>query len=216
MKSNYEQSRGTMRSEIRSKRRKTNMVLNGLIGLVLLLIIIVSVSIFSKDDPEKEQQEQTVENKMNSNDNENETTKSAKQNQVTTKDDASNESENAADTEQDKGEDEPTITEGGGDNIQKTIVDPSWEPVGTTQSGPNADATVDWDERVKALASAINVDESNMTVWYLSRNGQDQAIGTVTAKDNPQQAYRVYLEWVNSEGWKPSKVEELIENDKGQ
>ena len=213
MKSNYEQSRGTMRSEIRSKRRKTNMVLNGLIGLVLLLIIIVSVSIFSKDEPEKEQQEQTVENKMNTNDNGNEATKPAKQDQDTTKDNASNENENAADTEQKK---DATITEGGGDNIQKTIVDPSWEPVGTTQSGPNADATVDWDERVKALASAINVDESNMTVWYLSRNGQDQAIGTVTAKDNPQQAYRVYLEWVDGEGWKPSKVEELIENDKGQ
>lgn len=214
MKSNYEQTRGEMRSEIRSKRRKTNMVLNGLIGLVLLLIIIVSVSIFSKDDPETKQQEQTVENKINTNDNGNEATKSAKQDQDTSEDNASNESENAAETE--KEQDEPTITEGGGDNIQRTIVDPSWEPIGTTQSGPNANETVDWDERVKALAYAINVDESNMTVWYLSRNGQEQAIGTVTAKDNPQQAYRVYLEWVDDEGWKPSKVEELIENDKGQ
>lgn len=190
------------------------MVLNGLIGLVLLLIIIVSVSIFSKDDPETKQQEQTVENKINTNDNGNEATKSAKQDQDTSEDNASNESENAAETE--KEQDEPTITEGGGDNIQRTIVDPSWEPTGTTQSGPNANETVDWDERVKALAYAINVDESNMTVWYLSRNGQEQAIGTVTAKDNPQQAYRVYLEWVDDEGWKPSKVEELIENDKGQ
>lgn len=214
MKSNYEQTRGAMRSEIRSKRRKTNMVLNGLIGLVLLLIIIVSVSIFSKDDPETKQQEQTVENKINTNDNGNEAAKSAKQDQDTSEDNASNESENAAETE--KEQDEPTITEGGGDNIQRTIVDPSWEPIGTTQSGPNANETVDWDERVKALAYAINVDESNMTVWYLSRNGQEQAIGTVTAKDNPQQAYRVYLEWVDDEGWKPSKVEELIENDKGQ
>lgn len=212
MKSNYEQTRGAMRSEIRSKRRKTNMVLNGLIGLVLLLIIIVSVSIFSKDDPETKQQEQTVENKINAN----EATKSAKQDQDTSEDNASNESENAAETEKEKEQDEPTITEGGGDNIQRTIVDPSWEPIGTTQSGPNANETVDWDERVKALAYAINVDESNMTVWYLSRNGQEQAIGTVTAKDNPQQAYRVYLEWVDGEGWKPSKVEELIENDKGQ
>lgn len=216
MKSNYEQTRGAMRSEIRSKRRKTNMVLNGLIGLVLLLIIIVSVSIFSKDDPETKQQEQTVENKINANDNGNEATKSAKQDQDTSEDNASNESENAAETEKEKEQDEPTITEGGGDNIQRTIVDPSWEPIGTTQSGPNANETVDWDERVKALAYAINVDESNMTVWYLSRNGQEQAIGTVTAKDNPQQAYRVYLEWVDDEGWKPSKVEELIENDKGQ
>lgn len=214
MKSNYEHSREGIRSEIRSKRRKTNMILNGLIGLVLLLIIFVSFSIFSNNDAEKQQQGQTSENKVSKNDDNNprkSTTNDTKQTDESKKD---SETKNNTDTEQEK--DEPIVTEGGGDNVQKTIVDPSWESIGSTQPSPNSNATVDWDERVKALAYAINVDESNMTVWYLSRDGQDKAIGTVTAKDNPEQAYRIHLEWQDGGGWTPVKVEELIVNDKGQ
>ena len=33
-------------------------------------------------------------------------------------------------------------------------------------------------------------------------------------QENNPQSYRVYIEWVDGEGWKPVKVEELKENDK--
>ncbi len=207
-----------MRSEVRSKRRRTNMILNGLIALVLLLIVIVSVSIFSNDDETETQKDQAIEEKRNDSPAE-KTTKEVKQ--ETSKQSKSTQSDSKTkdkDTKKDKKQESDTevITEGGGDNVQRMIVNPAWEPVGTTQSGPNSSESVDWDERVKALASAIGADESTMTVWYLSRDGgPDKSIGTVTEKGNPQ-AYRVYLEWQDEGGWKPVKVEELIENDKVQ
>jgi hypothetical protein len=54
-----------------------------------------------------------------------------------------------------------------------------------------------------------------MTVWYLGNNNgnPNSSIGTVSTKDK-QQTYRVYIEWIDGQGWKPTKVEKLVENDK--
>lgn len=198
-----------MRSQVRAKRRKTNLILNGLIGVVILLIIFVSVSIFSNDDQKDKKQEESVENSVNQNENvnsSNKTVETSKQDEDSTDDAVEEEKED---------EESPVITEGGGNNVKQTIMNPAWEPVGTTQTGPYTSDS-DWDERVQALAYAIGIDKENMTVWYLSRDGSSEgSIGTVTAKGDPQ-AYRVYLEWEDGGGWKPVKVEELIENDKGK
>lgn len=208
-----------MRSEMRSKRRRTNMILNGLIALVLLLIIIVSVSIFANDDEAEMQQDQAVENKASNSkdaaDNKtNQDQGASKQSKVSQED--ADDQDTDADIDSDKVDNSAVVTEGGGDNVQRTIVNSDWEPIGTSQTGPNSTESVDWDERVKALAYAIGADESNMTVWYLSRDGgPNKSIGTVTENGNPQ-AYRVYLEWQDGDGWMPVKVEELIENDKVQ
>jgi Domain of unknown function (DUF1510) len=51
-----------------------------------------------------------------------------------------------------------------------------------------------------------------MTVYWLGRDRSttNGSIGTVASKDN-QQKYKVYLQWVDGQGWKPTKVEELAE-----
>lgn len=219
LKSNFNKSREGIRSEMRSKRRKTNMILNGLIVLVLLLIIIVSVSIFSKDDEAEKQQDSAAVETKTTNDvagkEAKQTQTSQNQNKKTSKKNNTNNNE-VADDNNDKEDNTAIETEGGGDNVQKTIINPKWEAVGTSQTGPNSSESVDWDERVKALAYAIGADQSNMTVWYLSFDGgSNKSIGTVTEKGKPE-AYRVYLEWQDGDGWKPVKVEELIENDKVQ
>lgn len=208
MKSNFDQSREGIRSQQRAKRRKTNIILNGLIGLVILLIIVVSVSIFSGNNDEKEvKQEQKVSSSESGNVTD-KTSGTTKQNQKT-------KSQETADETTTEDEDSKVVTEGDGLNVKSTIINPAWEPVGTTQTGPFSSDSIDWEERETALAYAIGLDRSNMTVWYLTRNGVDQSIGTITAKGNPQ-AYRVYLEWKDGKGWMPTMVEELIENDKGQ
>ena len=51
-------------------------------------------------------------------------------------------------------------------------------------------------------------------MWWLERNGgPEKAIGTVAPKDQST-TYRVYLQWVDGKGWKPVKMQELVENDK--
>jgi len=49
-----------------------------------------------------------------------------------------------------------------------------------------------------------------MVVWFLGNNNKDQnkSIGTVSTTDKSQK-YRVYIEWVDGGGWKPTKVEEI-------
>ncbi|MDQ0269546.1 YrrS family protein [Cytobacillus purgationiresistens] len=212
MKDKYNQS---SRYDKRAKRKKTNIVLNGLIGLVILLIIVVSVIIFSggndneagsKNGVEKnEEQKGTNEEKQPVEEEE------TKNNEEEEKDDSE-----TTDESKDEGniDDEEIVTEGGSDsNVIRTIENPAWEPVGTTQTGEHPTAvydsnSVDWDEMLNAITHATGLDKSSMTVNFLGNNGPNRSIGTVFSPGK-EQMYRVYIEWVDGQGWKPTKVEEL-------
>lgn len=213
MNSDFDRNNG-IRSQMRAKRRKTNLVLNGLIGLVLLLIIFVSVIIFGDDDPKKEVTEQTGTKTNISTGDENVAKQDVKTPTKKEKSKNEDDEDEAAKEDVKDNKDSDVVTAGGGDsNVKNTITNPDWKPVGTSQSGPFSSSDVDWDERVKALAYAIGTDSANMTVWYLGRDGGDRSIGTVSAKGSPE-TYRVYLEWKDGGGWMPTKVEELVANDK--
>jgi hypothetical protein len=217
-----------LRSEQRGKRRKTNLILNGLIGLVILLIIIVSVSIFGKNEEKSGAKlDQSVEvnnsgDKVSSKGDSKKTSSSKDaDSKEESKQDKSSDEDSASKTSDDdlSEESEPVITDGGGANIERTIVDPSWEPVGTTQAGEHTAVydqnSVDWQEMVDAMEYATGIEASNMTVWFLGNNGQNQSVGTISTKDKLE-TYRVYIEWQDNGGWVPTKVEELIQNDKAQ
>ncbi len=110
-------------------------------------------------------------------------------------------------------EDSAVVTDGGNDpDVAKTIVNPEWDSVGTVQSGEHHStySGVDWDEMVQAISYATGIDEGNMTIHFLGNNGVNKSVGTVQAKDTKQK-YRVYIEWVDEKGWKPTLVEELTE-----
>lgn len=113
---------------------------------------------------------------------------------------------------------EAQIEESNEENVKRTIVHPNWEPIGTEQSGEHVSSyetgSVDWQEKEQALSYATGIPQDNMTVWFIEGNGGPQkSIGTVTEKGGST-AYRVYLQWIDGQGWQPTKVEELIENDK--
>ena len=114
-------------------------------------------------------------------------------------------------SEKDGVKDQEIVTEGGSDpKVKKTIVNPAWEPVGTSRTGQhfNEYSGADWDEMVQAISYGTGIDPSNMTILFLGNNGPDKSVGTVKQKDT-QQEYRVYIEWVDEKGWKPTQVEEL-------
>jgi len=209
------------RSTYRAKRKKTNIILNSLIAIVLALILFVAYTIFlSGDDkaaPEKENPK-TSENQS-----------SEKVDKDTEKSDADKEkTEEESDSEENQGKDseeasapeqeddsQAIITEGDGtSNVVRTIENPAWKPVGTVQTGEHTpvydSSSVDWQEMLKAISYATGLDESNMTLYWLGRNKTTGtgSFSTVASKDK-QQKYNVYLEWVDGEGWRPTKVEEL-------
>jgi cytoskeletal protein RodZ len=218
------------RSVKRAKRKKTNLVLNSLILIVLLLIIFVGYNIFAsgndnasapKKETPKTEQKQTVHKEKN-------TADAVKNNDTTTSNDTeagnngqSGAASTAGQTDQSQSnnsqaDQSQAVVSGGGSspNVLKTTVNPAWKPIGTSQTGEHTPVydskSVDWQEMLNAISYATGLDPSNMTVYWLGRDKTtpNASIGTVYSKDK-QQKYRVYIKWVDGQGWMPTKVEEL-------
>ncbi|MCZ8534945.1 YrrS family protein [Psychrobacillus psychrodurans] len=214
------------RLDQRNHKRKKNNILNILIGIVILLIIIVTVNLVTGDDEKesattntKTEQEENTENESKEQEKDKESeevvgnstgsTDSTSSSEETTSETEENES---TETEENEG---GTVTTEPSDetNVDSVVIDSGWQPVGTEQSGNHVssydNSSVDWDEKVKALAYAANLDTSNMYVKFIGNGGSPQkSIGTVTSKDGSE-IYRISLEWIDGEGWKPTKKEIL-------
>ncbi|MBE1554633.1 YrrS family protein [Sporosarcina limicola] len=97
--------------------------------------------------------------------------------------------------------------------ISETVVDTAWQPVGTTQTGNHVSqydgASVDWNEKKQALAYATGLPQDSMIFWKIKNGGNPQkAVGVVSSRDSVDK-YRVYLEWVDGQGWQPVKMDVL-------
>jgi hypothetical protein len=226
LRNDYDNLNEGARSKSRAKRRKTNLILNSLIVVVILLIAIVSFNIFfSNDEGAADNSQLSAETEKDagssgqngSKDNDS----NAAENEETGDDSDQTDDSTAEDAEEETETElgDPVITEGGSDaNVKQTIENPDWEPVGTTQSGEHSpvfdQSSVDWQEMILAYSYATGIDKNNMTVWWNENGGSpNTAVGTVSEKGSDQ-TYRVSIQWMEGQGWKPVKVEELIQNDK--
>jgi len=201
------------RSEKRAKRRKTNIILNTLIAIVVILIIIVVKNIFFGESKTQQADVQ-------------ETPKSDVNHEQKQPDQVANEnSKDQTDEKEPQNTEEETDNSGvienesNEPNVEKVIINPDWKPVGTEQTNGHQSSyemgSVDWNEKEKAAAYAINTQVESMTTWWLRRgeNPDTQSVLTVSAKGSPD-TYEVYIEWVDGQGWKPTEVKKLIENDR--
>ncbi|WP_042146081.1 YrrS family protein [Paucisalibacillus sp. EB02] len=216
------------------KRRKNTKLMSLLtIAGSFLIILLIGLWIFGPDD-EPEQPN----NIASSNDN---TTESENQNEEENIDetgsdtgqDSTESEESSTQTE----EDESNETESGSDESNENLQDPgekeqvdpaanddkvveaytkNWQPIGTEQEGTHSvvyeDGSQDRIEMEKALQYATGLSEDNIITWWLQRNGDQNVIGTVSDKAETQ-TYRVYISWVDNQGWQPTLVEVLSEND---
>ncbi|MCM3611328.1 YrrS family protein [Planococcus sp. MERTA32b] len=125
------------------------------------------------------------------------------------------------DKDKEKAEDEEgtvtggTITRQESDDpiVKETVINTSWEPVGTKQTGEHVSVydtnSVDWQEKVDAITYATGLAEKDMYIMHIGNGGSPQkSIGTVQSKDMSKK-YRVHLEWVEKDGWKPVKMDIL-------
>ncbi|MDQ0231552.1 YrrS family protein [Metabacillus malikii] len=219
------------RFEKRDKRRKTNIVLNTLIGIVVVLIVFIgSQLILGGNDADKtakynEQpeiklanEENTIkeQNEKDTNDNDADTKSESNESDTTEPSDDVVEDEtahNERNLDDDNSED-TTITAGEpGSGVEETIESSGWEPVGTSQSEPHAadytKGSQDWNEMTRALSYATGIPENDMIIWRLENNGSpNDAVGTISPKDKSAK-FKVYITWVENKGWKPTKIEKL-------
>ncbi|WP_338750283.1 YrrS family protein [Bacillus sp. FJAT-52991] len=224
------------RAERNSKRKQTNRVLNTAIAVVVLLIVVVAFTIFSGGN--NEEAKKPVEKKPATEQNTASHTEKNKAEDVTATNDSDNKKEEKEEPsekekeekdkekqdkekqEQDKKKDEKIVTASDEPNVEKEIVDPNWKGIGTSQTGEHNSSfdsnSPDWQEKLDALSYATGIAQDDMVVWYVKGKGPNDAIGTVSPKSNTDEAYRVFLTWVDGEGWKPTKMYELEQNDKGR
>nr|WP_233711461.1 YrrS family protein [Lederbergia citrisecunda] len=184
-----------------------------MIAIVIILIIIVGKNIFfGAPKPQQSDVQETPIKDVNHEQKQQEQATNGNS-QEQTKD------ENQPSTEEETDNSGSIENESSEPNVEKVIVNPDWKPIGTEQTNGHQSSydmsSVDWKEKEKAAAYAINTQIDNMTTWWL-RRGEDpvnQSILTVSAKGSSD-TYEVYVEWVEGQGWKPTEVKKLIKNDR--
>jgi len=219
-------------SRVERKKGRRNKVLNSMIAVVVVLIVIATVAIFSGNEGDKEPSEieETANVSTVNDDVAEDVADEVKDNAVEDSNPPTDEetSEPANTTEIDQADettagdvnDEPgsvTSVPSGDSIISETIINAAWKPIGTTQTGDHVSqyvvTSVDWNEKKQALAYATGLPQDSMIFWKIKNGGGPQkSIGIVSSRDSTQK-YRVYLEWVDGEGWKPVKMDKLTTLD---
>lgn len=209
----------------KKSHNRSNNILNVLIGVVVALIIIVGVTIFVKtnDEQANEKEVDTPEEMVD--------VPNRPEEQPKDGHDVALEDENNTELPSVNDPDEPEETSPDNELVQvpndgsvmtspsddevvvETITNTAWQPIGTTQTGEHVSQydgeSVDWLEKQQALAYATGLPQDSMIFWRIKNGGSPQkAIGIVSSRDSVEK-YRVYLEWVDGQGWKPVKVDVL-------
>ncbi|KXH87366.1 YrrS family protein [Sporosarcina sp. HYO08] len=221
-------------SRVSRKKSRNNRLLNIAIGIVALLIIVVASTIIFGDDQasdrdtvkegqteivnkadEKNTNEKTTDEQSTVKDDPEQASNSAKQ------EDAQNDTEETQSPTLDGEEEESgeIVEHFASDDefVSESITNKSWEPVGTSQTGEHVSlydgSSIDWHEKKQAIAYATGYSEEEMIFWKIKNGGSPQkSIGIVSTRDQAEK-YRVYLEWVDGQGWKPVQMDVLTTLD---
>jgi hypothetical protein len=216
----------------RKKGRNRNKVLNSMIAVVVVLIVIATSVIFSgsKNDKEPSGIEETANDITVDDDGaedieDGEKDNAAEDSNPTTEENTSEpanttETDQADETTNGDDSDEPgsvTSVPSDEDVVAETVINSAWKPIGTTQTGEHVSlydgVSDDWNEKKQALAYATGLPLESMIFLKIKNGGGPQkSIGIVSSRDSVQK-YRVYLEWVDGEGWKPVKMDKLTTLD---
>lgn len=218
----------------KNNKNRSNSILNIMIALVFTLVVVIGATLLfgggdDSADPEsievaQDEQTSSEEDQVTAEENDLEEQQAeedakAEEEAAAEQEAKEKEEEAAAKEEAEKEEEEETkggtITrdESNDPIVSETVVNTSWEPVGTSQDGDHVSSyqknSVDWNEKIKAVTYATGLSGNDMYVMMVANGGGPQkSIATVQSKDQSEK-YRVYLQWVDGEGWKPEKMDVL-------
>jgi cytoskeletal protein RodZ len=208
-------------NKFEKRRKNTKSISILLITGSVLLIVLFGMWIFGggsndemveSDDPSSDNDSSDVVIVEEDNEN-NEDTEDSNSNEI----DESNET-----AEEDEEENtvlnedvETEAAESSDDNVIEAYTG-DWQPVGTEQEGSHttdySDGSQDRIEINQAVIYATGLDESNLTTHWVGNDGEQRVVTTVSDSDHTE-IYRVFLSWIDEEGWQPTKVEVLEEVD---
>jgi hypothetical protein len=212
-----------------NKRRKNTKLINVLIVLGALLGIFLLFLMFTKDDDQPVEQAQSSNEEVPNEDSQQPGLEDGESDNTDNQDaqEGEEEEENAESDEPDstQNDDEGSNDESSNGQVDEASDDPNvletivkdWEPIGTVQEEPHVatydDSTVDWKEMWEAARYATNLTEDDYIEWRAANNGNHNKAKLTISNKAQTETYRVYIDWIENEGWKPIKVEVLKEND---
>lgn len=97
--------------------------------------------------------------------------------------------------------------------VGEVRTNPAWAPYPTQQTGPHTSTFekghIDYEEKLAAIFSVTDLVQEDSFIKSVRNNGSaSSAIAVVTSKDGAKM-YRVSIEWLDGQGWKPVKLEVL-------
>lgn len=185
--------------------------LNYLIAIVAILIVVTLWMLISGDDKSDKNVAQTPDQAEKADKNVDDATdKDKTEDEQTTENEANDET-----TEETEAEpvSENTVDSSTDSNVAEVQTNPNWEAYPTEQTGEHVSTfekgDIDYEEKLKAIFSVTDLQQDNSFIWSVRNNGSTQsAIGVVSSR-NKEKIYRVSIEWVDGQGWKPVKLEVL-------
>lgn len=204
------------RYEMRKKQR-VNRMLNIAIGVVVILIIFFGAQlIFSNSSEQATSEEETSDMTPQHTvpdpiENESETV----DRQDSREEEQYEENDEIVDVPLDEEDEELVDIESLEDDLEP-VPDGEWEPIGTNQTGEfvhNFDReSQNWAEMTLALRYATGLGD-DMFIWRLENGGSPtRARGVVSAPNEQDEPYEVFMEWIDGKGWKPVEKNKLPEN----
>lgn len=207
------------------KRRKNSKFITYLGSFaVFLVLLLIGVWIFGGGDDDNKASEKTDaetarESFLVVEDEEEEETSNSE-------DEANNENEDNSEdavedetdsSDNDENEEDVVVqeTEGSDDNVKEAYMG-NWAASGTVQTGPHTTVyeggSQDRIEMKEAASIATGIPTENLIEWWVENGGDQKVIATVSDREETE-TFRVFLSWIDDEGWQATKIETLIEND---
>ncbi len=112
-------------------------------------------------------------------------------------------------------EDLEIIEESNDENVIRTYIG-NWEPIGTVQTGEHVtnfnDGSLDRIEIEKASSKVTGISANDMFVGWVGNDGP-QKVFTIISDQDRKDFFKLYLSWIDQEGWQVTKVEKIREFD---
>ena len=204
------------RYQAKKPRKKMDRLLNVLIAIVSILIVLNLVSIFTGDDEKQNTKEtkQVTESKKNEKSKDVVTDKSEKK--ETTNTDYSTENMfNENENNHIVSVSEYLVQPSSDPIVDEVIINPNWQVTPTKQTGEHVstyqEGHIDYEEKKETFRNAVGLSEEEVIYWSVKNNGDvNSSVAVISSNDtNRTNKYRIYIEWIDHQGWKPVKVEKL-------
>ena len=202
----------------RRKENKMNRTLNYLIALVsVLLVITLGVIFIVWDEDEAEEQLQTEDAALEAENldavEEDKQEDETEAGQSATTNDATNDQSDENDSTVDANQDEAVINASDDPLVAEIWTSDAWQAYPTTQTGEHqstfSEGHIDYEEKIQSIFSVVPIEQQESIIWSVKNNGNAKSAIAVISSNDKTQKYRIAIEWIEQQGWKPVQVEVL-------